>query len=146
MSVKDSGGTRPVPVRRTEPVDELRERPHHLRRRGRALVGDHAELIEDAHRDREALGLRRRDVDGWADRAGAGVDLGLAEVEGVGALDLARGDVVPDRVPDDPAALGEDEADLGLGDVPDGVAADADRLVGPDRGASLRKSSGRSAP
>ena len=68
-----------------------------------------------------------------ADRAGRCVHLRLAQVERVRALDLARRDVVADRVREDLAALSDHDPDLGLGDVPGRVAADPDRLARPHR-------------
>ena len=73
------------------------------------------------------------DEDGRPERARAGVDLRLRQVERVGALDVARGDVVADRDAGDVAALAEHEPDLRLGHGPGRVGADADRRARADR-------------
>src|SRR5205823_5753164 len=80
-----------------EPLDELPEAPPHARRRGLAGEERLAVRAEDAHRDRERRVPVVGHMEGRAERAGAGVDLRLGEVERVRALDGARRDVVADR-------------------------------------------------
>ena len=70
-----------------------------------------------------------------ADRACSGEDLRLRDVERVGALDVAARDVVADRHGDRRPVLAEHEAELRLGHVPPGVAANANRPAGADRAA-----------
>ena len=55
------------------------------------------------------------------------VDLGLRQVERVGALDRARREVVGRQVADDLATGVDDQRELGLGDVPGRVGADSQR-------------------
>ena len=143
-SVKSSGGTSPVPVSRTlprrhgvvaeQPFGELVERAAHPR--GRRLAGEElaarprrgcacgSRAAPPSRRARAPPGrarTRRRRSSPAGGRAGSSPSI------------VARRDVVADRQPGDRAALAEHEADLGLGDVPAGVGADADRLARPDR-------------
>ena len=67
-----------------------------------------------------------------AERARAGVDLRLRQVERVRALDVAGRHVVPDRDSRDRAVLAQHEPDLGLGDVPGRVRAHPDRRARAD--------------
>ncbi len=57
------------------------------------------------------------------------VDLGLRQVERVGPLDRARGDIVGDQEADNLCLGVEDEGELGLGDVPARVRSDAQRCA-----------------
>ena len=75
------------------------------------------------------------------------VDLGLRQVERVGALDGARGDVVGDQVADDLAAASSTSASSGSGTsqpesarIRSGAPGGGTRYAG-----ALRNSSGRSA-
>ena len=120
---------------RKQERDEVRERPLHARRRRLARKDLLSRLGEDPHPDLERLGAQGGE-NGRPERAGAGVDLRLGQVERVRTFDLPGGDVVADRDADDLAAGPDDEADLRLRDVPGRVRADADRLAGTDRAAA----------
>ena len=128
-SVKSSGGTSPVPVRRTlpggtglsrqQPLDELRERAAHA---ARVEVSPAKSSAPSASGDPQA-DLERRlpvvgDEDGRAERARAGEDLRLGDVERVLALDRARGDVVADRQAGEARRPRRGRRDLRLGNVP----------------------------
>src|SRR5690606_39099085 len=63
---------------------------------------------------------------------GPGVDLGLRQVERVLTLDGTTAHVVARNIPEDLAVPVDDETDLGLGHVPPGIRADADRLAVSD--------------
>ena len=97
---------------------------------------------EDLDPDR---GRRRRDLlgdqDAGAECAALVVDLGLREIEGVLAFDVARAHVVADRPADDAAGGVDDDRELGLRDVPLRVLADARAKV--EIGGKIKKSISR---
>ena len=121
-----------------QPVDELVEGSLHPRRRRLALEDDLAPLVGDAQRQLERARVLSGDEDRRSERARAGIDLRLGQVERVRALDVSRGHVVSDRVPRDATVLAEHDADLRLGHVPGRVLADADRRTRPDRASHHR--------
>ena len=70
------------------------------------------------------------DEEAGAKSAATVVDLGLREVERVGAFDVAGAHVVADGVADDLAARVDDEREFRFGDGPGGIAANFDLTVG----------------
>src|SRR5829696_1680935 len=66
--------------------------------------------------------------DGWSEGARPVVNLRLWQIEGILSLDGAAAHVVAHHVAEDLTRGIEDQAELGLRDVPGGVGADADRL------------------
>src|SRR5262249_32935410 len=116
-----------------EPVDEVVERPGHLRQGGRS--GEHNGA---AALDRQVDGdLRQRrhgvgEGNDGAEGAGVVVDLGLRQVERVLALDVARTHVVADRVADQLEPGGQHQGQFRLRHVPLAVAADEYAVAGAD--------------
>jgi hypothetical protein len=119
-----------------QPLDQVRERAAHLRGGGLAREQLAPVAVDDPHanhqRDLPVVG----DEDRRPDRARACERLRLRDVERVLALDRAGGDVVADRQAGEGSCWTEDDAHLGLGDVPGRVSADADRLARTDRPAT----------
>src|SRR5919204_1176243 len=117
----------------SQEVDELLGRAPHVLRRGLAGVDLAAVSVDDPKLDRE----RRREVVGDQDRgpnrARAGKQLGLWQVERVLALDVPRGQVVANRDTKNGAVVAENESELGFRDGPARVGADTDRRAWPDR-------------
>ena len=83
--------------------------------------------ISSFDRRRARVGDVARQDDGARQAQRVVVDLGLRQVERVGALDRARREVVGRQVADHLATGVDDQRQLGLGDVPGRVGADSQR-------------------
>ena len=151
--VNSSGGTIPVPVKRSAPLGNsfslnshsarLSTVRAHLRERGRSLERDRPAATDD-ELDLHAgkLGHRGHRRHHRPDRARTLVDLRLRQVERVLALDVARTHVVADGVADDLPRRRDDQRQFRLGHAPLGVGADAHRFAGGGTTRARRRSSG----